>query len=169
MIRRPPRSTLFPYPPLFRSHSTHFGDCFFEFPSVTMLPAALHYRPQEKIACCEGPRQLRASSRRHMIYLSDTRPWTWPTHGVGCGTGFNAASRFAGFVFGLAANTCAVDCAGGGPFGGCIAGGGPLTGGLLGTGPNETALPFRIWFVQKRIWLVQTRFCHCTAVLCTAQ
>src|SRR5256884_5795277 len=30
MIRRPPRSTLFPYTTLFRSHGAGFGDAFFQ-------------------------------------------------------------------------------------------------------------------------------------------
>src|SRR2546426_7639475 len=32
MIRRPPRSTLFPYTTLFRSEDTHFGDALLERP-----------------------------------------------------------------------------------------------------------------------------------------
>src|SRR3989454_4690318 len=44
MNRRPPRSTLFPYPPLFRStapHSTHGGGIKIPTPPLALLPISL--------------------------------------------------------------------------------------------------------------------------------
>src|SRR2546429_1708508 len=60
MIRRPPRSTLFPYTTLFRSHETggagQFGDQIFRFQSEALVHIRYSEPPASRVQLlCNGP------------------------------------------------------------------------------------------------------------------
>src|SRR2546426_1545410 len=72
MIRRPPRSTLFPYTTLFRSHAEH---SVAEHHQLGRLPGALAHRPVEgrhahrRAAGLEDGEQDRKSTRLNSSHL----------------------------------------------------------------------------------------------------
>src|SRR5256886_17204570 len=78
MIRRPPRSTLFPYTTLFRSLLEELGETFCHTFTLHALPACLHWtlilRPREK---APGPRVLRVPTSNHPPCVS-RRPASAP-------------------------------------------------------------------------------------------
>src|SRR5438105_10086299 len=70
MIRRPPRSTLFPYTTLFRSHSTHVGSTtkLVKPPSLSAIPAIASLTlPSGDTRCSRDRKSTRLNSSHEWI------------------------------------------------------------------------------------------------------
>src|SRR5687768_17894452 len=64
MIRRPPRSTLFPYTTLFRSHFVHAGDLAEQL-ALRTRRVAEHFAPRRHIAHDAGDRKSTRLNSSH--------------------------------------------------------------------------------------------------------
>src|SRR2546425_6193790 len=68
MIRRPPRSTLFPYTTLFRSEATKVGDCATATPFGNISGDG-HRSSDELVAACEARSEEHTSELQSLAYL----------------------------------------------------------------------------------------------------